>query len=702
MARATGISVQNTFVKGLITEAGPLAFPENACVDAVNCVFDNLGSVEVRPGFTFEDNFVEVAETMSGKAITTFLWENVSEEGDLSFVVKQIGDALYFYTVTSNASLSASKHTFEIDLTDYSSTGGSVQTLECQFSSGGGRLFVTGQRLDTFSVSYSISTDTFTVLPIDVQIRDLKGDTADPFYSNPGLRQTGTLADVHTSHRYNLYNQGWTNESLTSWDVNWSVNEMPSNADVPWYFKDANNQLDFTTVNDHIVGNSPAPRGHFIYNVYNQVRSNNVPGATDDQILPNRLATSAYFAGRVFYSGFYAEGHTSKIYFSQIITEPTQYGKCYQINDPTSEKLFDLLPSDGGVIDLLEAGTVVKMIPVSNALIVWATNGIWAITGSQGTGFTATDYSVVKLSSNRQNTHTSFVLVEGTPYWWNIEGIYRLGQDQGNLKVESITDTTIKTFYRSILNDSKDLARGVYDPSNKRIIWLYRSSPPSQFSDKYIFDRILVFNLLTGSFSPWQMGTDIAKLHSAVCVKGVGGVFENVNVISDGDNVVSDGNNVIIFQARSETINSIVKYVASDNAGDAISFAELRDETNYKDWVYVGSEGQDYDSYFISGYALRGEGARKQQTNYLNIFSKSEQDSMFKVRGLWNYAISGNSGKWSTSQTYTIPAGDFSIIRKRPKIRGHGFVCQYKIEKVENNPFFIVGWSAAETANKWV
>ena len=123
-----------------------------------------------------------------------------------------------------------------------------------------------------------------------------------------------------------------------------------------------------------------------------------------------RPRTGTWFQGRVFYAGVDASQQatgdaqyytwTENIYFSQIITpgDNTEFGYCYEINDPTSETLFDLLPSDGGVINIQGSGSIYKLFPVVNGLLVFAANGIWFITGSQGIGFTATVYTVTKLS----------------------------------------------------------------------------------------------------------------------------------------------------------------------------------------------------------------------------------------------------------------------------------------------------------------
>ena len=42
------------------------------------------------------------------------------------------------------------------------------------------------------------------------------------------------------------------------------------------------------------------------------------------------------------------------------------------LNDPTSEYLYDILATDGGTIDVLDAGAVVKMFPMNHMLLVFA------------------------------------------------------------------------------------------------------------------------------------------------------------------------------------------------------------------------------------------------------------------------------------------------------------------------------------------
>jgi len=701
MPQSANVSTQNNFIKGLITEATGLTFPENAATDTDNCVYDQLGEVSRRLGFDFEGLRADYIDNLTDKVVVNYLWNNVGGIGDDVFVVAQTGDLLHFYRVSPDLPLSASKHADTIDLTTFLVTGvASVADRECQFSSGNGRLFVTNRKLNTFYVEYDSVGDSFSATVIDLQIRDLEGDLTDALAVDE--RPTSDLASLTSAHEYNLLNQGWTNANLVLWDT--ARTDMPSNADISWLFKDADNAFDFTTVDDRLIGNSRAARGHFIYSVYDIDRSSHVVGATDFEIEDERVTTSAFHAGRVFYAGLRVPSHSSRIYFTQIIEEPSQYGKCYQHNDLTSESFFALLPSDGGVIDIIDAGNIIKMIPMMNALIVFASNGIWTITGSQGIGFTANDYSINRLSTITNISHTSFVDVEGSPYWWNADGIYTITSDKQTnaLRAVSVTDKTIRKLYLAIPAETKLYARGAYDPFLKEIHWVYRNAEADTIAERYTFDRCLIMNTNTGAFYPWSVSSANVRIHSVINVVGLGGLIEPAFVVDGEDEVMSDEDEVITFDTGSRGPTAIIKYYISFTppaGAERTTFAENFDPNN-RDWTGYDAVGEQYDSYFVTGYAVRGKGINRFQNNYVSVISKTETSTSYKIEGRWDYATSGNTGRWSSSQLCIANADGYAYKANRIRIRGHGLACQFKIYNNDRNPFNIVGWSVYETGNQ--
>ncbi len=724
MPRAPSSAIQNNFIKGLITESTGLNFPENACTETDNCIFNRTGLVERRHAFQIEGNEVPYEATLVGRAITSYVWKNVAGEGELKFAVIQIGRFIHFYKVVNNQPLSATKHSHIIDTADFlaPSATADVNNAEFNYTSGNGYLFCTSPSHDAFYVEYDIDTDTFTETEINIKIRDFDGIEEDPFDEEDRPRGNIKLGEIDTRHMYNLVNQGWNAQTLSKWVADRNGKDAPSNSDVPWFYKDSEGNYEFKNMPDRIIG-SLAPKGHFKYSLYDINRK--IPeldfhdngrdfhidetGVERIRIQDQRLSTCAFFAGRVFYSGLNASKHNSKVFFTQIIEKPDQFGKCYQKNDPASEKLFDLLPTDGGVVDLNEAGSIKKLFPMLNALIVFASNGIWAISGSSGIGFTANDFSVQKVSSIEIPSRNSFVDAEGIPYWWSESGIYTImsGQ-QGGLQVINLTDDTIKDFYDAIPFENKTYARGIYDPIEKVIQWVYRDARIATFVHKYIFDSVLNYNVLTKAFYPWSVDVTTVQLHGLMNITNFGNDYTMDNVEDSGNQVVDGTDTIVAFSVRGATSNSVTKFLASYVADGAtqFTFAESNDTTDgYVDWTFVdgeASDGSSYDSYFVTGYSLKGQANRRWQPIYVNMFSQCDENNTYKIRGRWNFSTSGATGKWSLFQQFINTANDFKYETNRFKIRGDGIACQFEVRNVGDSPFFIIGWASFDSATRWV
>lgn len=382
----------------------------------------------------------------------------------------------------------------------------------------------------------------------------------------------------------------------------------------------------------------------------------------------NRPNSVAFFAGRVWYAGTSAHDFNDKIYFSKIIEQESDYGRCYQVNDPTSEEISDLLPSDGGVISVPEIGNVIKLVPVGADLIVFASNGIWRISGSEGIGFRANDYSVSKVSSVPAISQSSFILVEGAPLFWNNDGIYTLTGEG----VQPTTDKTIKTWYAALPTSSKFSAKGYYNPLEKTVYWLYRSTASTTTDDAYDYDRVLCLNTITGAFYPWSIGT--------------GAGYPTVNGI--------------LVTQYAGVVGSTTKFLTTKNTTGttyAITFSEVRDAT-YLDWE-TPNTGLDYSSHFTTGFRVPGEGLRQQFGNYINVFCNTAANSSLKLRAKWDYANSSSSGEWSSEQEVYVTRAYRDTLRRRIKLRGRGIACQLSFRSATGKPFNVIGWSMMETVN---
>lgn len=697
--------VDNNFTNGLITEATGLNFPQNAVTETFDCEFKIDGSVSRRLGFDFEASYITKTIDRTNSVVNTYLWRNVAGDGDVTVLVVQVGTTVYFYRTTGDTFSTGAVAT-TVTLTPVSGAP-TPETTEAQYSDGNGYLFITHPYCEPMRVSYNTSTDVASATNITLKIRDFEGATADANVVD--VRATETLAGMSVSHKYNLYNQGWNTTNLTAWDT--AQTTMPSNADVMWQFKDATNNFDASTASIARItaGNTPAPKGHFILTLSNQDRDTaaGTTGVAATTTGHQRPSTSAFFAGRVFYSGVNYTGFNSKIYFTQIVERLDQYGACHQTNDPTAEDLFDILPSDGGVISIPEAGTIYKLVAVPGGLAVFAARGVWFITGSTGIGFTAVDYSQQKISEVLTISATSFVNIAGFPSWWNAEGIYvMVANSNSNLpSIQDITRPKIKSFYDLIPLDSKKFARGIYHPTSGHVRWLYRSEGTLQLSHSFEFDRVLNLNTLTGAFFPWTISNSNVKVNSFVFSDiSSGAVSANTVIDGSGNNVIDgSGNTVIAFEVSGLETAPFDKYLVSYPNGGSydFTFADRLNE-DYLDWFQYDLIGIDYMSYFISGFKVLGNASTRFGSNYVRVFSRlSASQLKYYFQGIWDFATTGSgTGRWSSRQLVEHTDTNYSNASKRLKVRGYGTALQFKVTSFGGEAFDIIGWGNHALINR--
>lgn len=701
MPQEMGVVVENNFVNALVTEATGLNFPDNAVTETYDCEFDLDGSVYRRPGYDFEANYTTKSIDRDNVAISTYLWTNVAGNGAVTVLVMQVGDKLYFYETDGTGIFSTGAQSTTVTLTPVNGAP-IITTTECQYSDGSGYLIVTHPYCDPIRVSYDIDAHTADATTLSIKIRDFEGALADTYGVDE--RPTSDLASLNVNHKYNLYNQGWTTTNLTAWDT--AQTTMPSNADVMWRFKDSSDNFDASNASIARIttGNTPAPKGHYIVTLSNQDRNSIITGVANTTTGFQRPGVSAFFAGRVFYSGINYVGFNSNIYFTQIIERLDQYEKAYQVNDPTSEDLFDLLPSDGGVISIPEAGTVYKLFTLPGGLCVFAANGIWFITGNEGIGFTANGYSVQKIANISTLSHQSFVNIQGFPCWWNADGIYLL-TGQGNIpQAQSITFNKIQTFYNNIPIPSKRFAKGFYQPITGVIRWVYKKDPVSTITETYEYDRTLSFNTRTNAFYPGTISDSDVKVNSIVSTELITKPIEILNVVDSNSDLVVDslGNQVIAFSSSGSDALSFDKYLVSYKDGGTykFTFADKRNE-EYVDWKSYDNTGVNYTSYFITGYKLRGQGIRRMQANWVRVFSRITDPVAFFFQGIWDYAKTGSgTGRWSSNQLVEHSDDKYNVASKRLKVRGHGEAMQFRVSSLEGQSFDIIGWASVQSANQ--
>lgn len=714
MPRQAQTFVENSFVKGLITEATGLNFPEQAVTSTDNCVFDERGTVRRRKGVDFEWGYAITGADRTDQVITSYRWDAAAGDGDNSLIVRQVGSTLSFF-LTDNEAVSDDL-VDTLSLGDYATDDEElVGQTECQFAAGKGYLFVANPFMESIYVVYDPDTQEVSATQVDITVRDFEG-------VEDGLGPDERPSVLSEEHEYNLMNQGWDVHQIVSDDggplvyplTNWDASrtDFPSNADTWNLFMEANGFDPSTTLKDPL--NSPAPKGHFIVDYYLVDRNavTTIEGRTFTGLEVttsgfNRTSTVEFFSGRVWYAGTRGAGYSNKILFSQIIERDSQIGQCYQANDPTSAESFDLLPSDGGVILIPDSGTVVKLFAFEDSILVFATNGCWKITGSEGVGFRANDYSVVKISSIPCLSASSFISVAGVPSFWNTEGIYVIAADQtlGTTQLQSMTDTTIRTLYSQIPLQSKIDAKGVYNRTTRVITWVYKSTRGSTLTERYSFDRLLHFNTLSQAFYTWSVPINQVAINGIVVAMSRDTAGAAEPVVDSLGGLVLDGLGEQVYSFNPATFEAdVTKFLCSYESGDTY-YHTFADEWNtaYVDWWTYSEEGVSYASNFITGYKVHGDAMRKTQPTYVNLyFTTSTVDSSIDFRSLWQYANTGSTGRWSTAQRIVTDSNQYDYTKKRIKTRGSGTAYQFRVDSVVGEPFFLIGWAVFETANAQV
>lgn len=738
MAQAKQIQQVNSFVAGLITEATELTFPPNASYDELNCVLSIKGSRRRRLGIDFEpdyalSSFSATDSEMADFAISTFTWKAVGSQGNLNFLAVQWGDTLYFYDFGSNV-LSSNEKSFTVDLSAYLAPSATVASrTRLSYACGRGDLFIVSPVILPLQITYDADADTISVSEVEIRIRDFDG-------IDDGLEvdeETGTLT---TEHHYNLLNQGWF-EGQDGYDpingYHSTAGNYPAN-NIQWISaKNANGSVNTALLRRIPAGTTEAPKGHFILDPFYKDRSmaSSLSGIPVEEVT-TRPAAVAFYAGRIVFL------HKSDIYVSQVLNQNRDnVGKCYQNQDPTAEDLNALVDNDGLVINIPEAGNLIAALNVGFALLVFATNGVWSITGSTG-GFKATDFFVNRVTNSGIISAASLVSVEGIPCWFSDTGIYTVQQDKvsGLFTAVNMTDTTIRSFYIGIPSEERAAAVGEFDTATRCIVWLYREQDtlPTNTSPAY-YTKALVYDTTLKAFYPWTISSleanspFIAGIISSPALNE-GSEIEQV-VDSNGNNVIKTSlDNVVANIDLTLGNNTFIKYLTvvpnAANTNNNLTFS-LFSSLSFTDWpkcaILLSIDAADYDSYLETGFEVAGDLVRFKQNPYIFVHVRRtetgvtytddevtsyDNPSGLYLRSKWEWSSGSQSGKWSTRQNaYRLKSlylpgttdaswdNGFRLTTTRLRIRGDGRAAQLRFESESGKDFDLIGWGTVVTGN---
>lgn len=717
-----------TFVKGLITEAGELTFPEDASVDELNCALYRDGSRGKRLAIEFEDGYSLTNEQFSeGLVVQTGTWHNPGGASGLEYLVVQVGPTLIFYnkgispTSAQRVTISdASATLYTVNLTTFQSPASiGAGSFPVQMTTVNGSLVVVSKGINPFYIERNPDDGTFTETEISFRIRDYEWQGDRSTYDT-GL----TNASVQDNRKYDTQNVGWVGTkgaaALTTYTG--SEGEYPP-LTLPWYSgKDASGNFSVSEWQKIFAGTSLAVNGHYILDLFDMDRqtASSLTGVTNTTET-SRFQTVATYANRVFYSGLSSTKKGSNIYFSQLLETIDYIGDCYQINDPTSEELSDLLDTDGGYIRIPEAYDIKKLYPVGSKLLVLASNGIWLIGGVDDV-FRATEYSVTKISNSGILSTGSFISANGRPYWWSSVGIHTIQEDErGVIREVSISESSIQTFWDNISPTAKLNVIGEYDAIQRKLFWLY---PSTTETNEYKMNEVLIFDETLGAFYPWRVSDvsgDTPYIIGTSFYNGSSLSEIEYTVIDSSGNIVVDslGNTVVSTQlGQSFTGDTSIKFVVYDQASSKITIATFSN-TSFYDW---GSE--DYSTYAEAGYSFMGDMTTKKVQPYITTYLRTTEtgwvgseetgynpvrESSCKVSSYWDFKDTPSSSAqeaYRLKPTPIVDTGDLdtfgypqSVVVSRLKMRGRGRSVKLRFEGSPGKDFRLLGWEVVVEKN---
>lgn len=698
----------NTFVKGLVTEAGPLTFPENASLDEENMVLNRDGSRQRRLGMDFESGHVlRNATVAEDDAVAVHRWYNAANDAENQFAVVQCGAVFTIYDLQPTSVSGSLLAT--INLASRITGKTSVAT-----ASGMGYLFVVDGSGSPFYLEYNPLTSAVTAQDISLKIRDFFG-------VEDGLAVDNQPATLATTHQYNLMNQGWSSAQWGPYFT--SQSKYPSNAQQWFVGKDKDDNFDAALLAKTDFGTTPAPKGRYIIDAFARSTSRNtLSGLTTPADLETGRPSAVAFAfERVFYSGIESSINLSSgtspnyngyVFFSRTLRTSKDFGQCYSDADPSSEIDSELVDTDGGYLNIPASGKIYALVPKGASVLVFAEQGIWQVYGGDS-GFVATSYVVEKISDIGAMSASTVVDTEESVMYWNKGGIYVIAPDpnSGRLSATNVTESTIQTLYNEIDMPAKRTAVAGYDPVNRKVSWLYNDEldyNAAVYRNRY--NKELVLDLTLGAFSKNSISS--AQAPSPY----IAGLVETPEFLLRQEGVRTRGESITKYLT--------VQFINPATDSAIITFSYYRNP-QFLDWQQASGDGASYDSYLITGYELMGDSMRRKQAPYIVCHFKQTEKEIIDDEGTlefdspsacimqarWDWANAIESGKWGQErQVYRLnkpflgAAGPFvygrEVVTTKNLVRGVGRALSLKFSSEPRKDMYLYGWAVKFTGSQ--
>ena len=740
MSRSEISTEFNTFVGGILTEANPINFPPGYSLDEENFQLLGNGTRQRRFGTKLDTS----SSDFNARALATFsptYWSppvfkkhyilNDIQWGDtrqtiLALVYKWSGGAtprtiegVLYYSLTNSTDISG-------NYLGFSTANGVIQDVS-DYNGGISTPYRTHLDPVTFIGSDIVglvrvrddSSDNWKTAISDLRIRDFAGTESDTIDNRP--------ATLSENHAYNLANQGWTRANVNSW---FAFNgTYPALSDAQSYYKNFGSAFSTSIMNNSLLGNSRAPRGHMIITTFYPYTewvdgvfkiTLTVPTGVPDFGLESasqtqNVASTIFDNGRMFYlcnAGRLLSNGATFLLYSQSTSNADSFAQCYQENDPTSESLSGVIPTDGGSLDVSRLGEGIKLESSRSRIMMFGSKGVSELFSAEDI-FTPTSINVRQVSTNAihydkvaetiltpgvdkimyEYTANSSVVAGDNIFYWSSAGITALVFNTSNNQYveENITKNTIDTLYKQIPTKCKAYAQGVYLPEDNTITWCYSldESNPDRLT------HMLCYDLVLKAWFKFAF-TNTANTYIA-------GVFKSP-LISD-------------LSGRSDKFKQLTFLISTVDNGLVTSYPV---STSFQDYI-DSSDVSETQAFLQTGYLNANDSSKFKQSNYIvPSFLRTEdgftddgsgnltanKESSCIISAWWDYAEDSTDTKVNPSfEAYRLnkvyiptgPADTFdygqSVITTKNRLTGRGRALSLRFESSAGKDCRLLGWN---------
>ena len=349
------------------------------------------------------------------------------------------------------------------------------------------------------------------------------------------------------------------------------------------------------------------------------------------------------FAGRIFYAGIPDSEWSDTIFFSQIALKSKCFGTCHQEADPTSEYISSLTSADGGTIIIPNLGEVVQLKAVRNALLVFAQNGVWEISGGRS-GFAADNYVVRQITDAGCNAPLSVTMLESSVFYTSPKGIIALSPDQytGQLESQNMITSTIQTTWNAIPAAKQARVQTAYDDAKYRLYILYREDATVA---RYL-DKALVYDIKNQGW--YKLG------------------FNN-NSMSTIDNDTGMITVFAISEADSSATDQKMKFlVAVNDDGGSNHKVDVCDmnQSDYEDFQDHNSDVESPLPYLVTGWDSSVGSNRRRQAPIITVYNKRTTTGWtISTTGsdlITNGSFTGNATGWTLGSGWSYSTNKVS------------------------------------------